>query len=137
MKITKKHIIIGIVVLVLAASAIANIVDPNPKQPASSSPPLPEPPKLEEWQTKNNRLMAYVMMQEYVKKNLKAPATAKFGSTVDYGVSVTQGENYVYLVDSYVDSQNTFGANIRTYFSGTIQQISKDEWLPLSLEFQE
>ena len=123
--------------MVLVASAIANIVDRSPKQPIASFVPEPEPPKLEEWQTKNNRLEAYVMMQEYVKKNLKAPATAKFGRTVDQGVSVLQGENYTYSVESYVDAQNEFGANIRACFSGTIQQISEDEWLPLSLDFQE
>jgi hypothetical protein len=94
-------------------------------------------PILEEWQKNNNRLDAYIMMQEYVKQNLKAPATAKFGRTIDSGVSVTQGENYTYTIISYVDAQNEFGAMLRNYFWGEIKQVGKDEWLPLSLEFRQ
>ncbi|MDR2097662.1 MAG: hypothetical protein LBP37_04000 [Spirochaetaceae bacterium] len=95
------------------------------------------PAVLEEWQKTNNRFAAYVMMQEYVKQQLKAPSTAKFGRTIDTGVSVTQGENYIYTIKSYVDAQNEFGAMLRIYFGGGIKQIGKDEWLPLSLEFGE
>jgi hypothetical protein len=94
-------------------------------------------PVLQEWQKNNNRLAAYVMMQEYVKQSLKAPATAKFGRTIDTGVLIIQGENYIYTIESYVDAQNEYGAMLRTYFSGEIQQIGEDEWLPLSLEFWE
>jgi hypothetical protein len=91
----------------------------------------------EEWKTKNNRLEAYVMMQEYVKKDLKSPSTAKFGRTVDNGVIITPEIDQKYLISSYVDSQNDFGATVRTYFGGEIQQISEDEWLKISLEYGE
>ena len=40
-----------------------------------------------------------------------------------------------YEVNSYVDSQNSFGATIRTHFKGVIEK--GDKWYLESLEFQQ
>ncbi|MCK5608034.1 hypothetical protein KAR91_39505, partial [Candidatus Pacearchaeota archaeon] len=41
--------------------------------------------------------------------------------------------NQEYQINSYVDAQNSFGATIRTRFSGRIKQIGHDRWKLLSL----
>ena len=60
----------------------------------------------------DDKIAALVMAQKLVKGTLKAPATAEFASIVDS--QVTTIGDCSYRVVSYVDSQNSFGANIRT-----------------------
>ncbi len=61
---------------------------------------------------------AWVYMQSFVEDRLKSPKSADFPFAGARGVtSLGQGR---YKVQSYVDSQNSFGANIRTNFEGVI-----------------
>lgn len=55
---------------------------------------------------------AYVVSQNYVRDVLKSPSTAEF----PYG-SATESLPNVYQVRSHVDSQNGFGAMIRSNYS--------------------
>jgi len=62
---------------------------------------------------------AYFYGKEYVKKSLKAPSTAKFGS---YGnSSVYHYTGCKFVVKGYVDSQNSFGAMLRSNYSVTLK----------------
>ena len=49
-----------------------------------------------------------------VKEKLKSPSTANFPSYSTWNVSKSGN---TYSVSSYVDAENGFGAEIRTYFS--------------------
>ena len=71
---------------------------------------------------------AYVIAQDLVSKRLKAPSTAKFPKS-DY----TNGPviNKSVEIKSYVDSQNAFGAMIRTNYSIRIKQTG-DDWADTS-----
>jgi hypothetical protein len=60
-----------------------------------------------------NDSIARMCAKNYIEANLKAPSTADF-PWFDWQVKKT-GENE-YLVKSYVDAQNSFGAQIRTNF---------------------
>jgi len=86
------------------------------------------------WKTTDNSTMAYIMMEDFVKGRLKAPSTAKFPGILD-GRSdhISYLGNQKYRINSYVDAQNSFGAMIRTRFSGVIEQISRDRWVLRSL----
>lgn len=64
---------------------------------------------------------ACYMAQEMIKKQLKAPSTAKFESCPtdmypDRGVTVKYFGNQTYEIYTYVDAQNSFGAMTRTDF---------------------
>jgi len=90
------------------------------------------------WKTKDNKIMAYIMMERFVKRRLKAPSTAKFPSVFDGQLDhVTSLGGQKYRIVSYVDAQNSFGAKIRVRFVGVIQQISDDEWQLISLDLLE
>lgn len=70
-------------------------------------------------------LLAYNYAENALKKNIKSPSTAEFPSVTTkkshtYEISFTDEDNCEYSIDSYVDSQNGFGAMIRTDFSVTI-----------------
>ena len=66
--------------------------------------------------------LAYIWSQYYVKMHLKSPNSAKFPSqlwTNDVRVSYLGDGRY--KVRSYVDSQNSFGAMIRTHYTCELQ----------------
>lgn len=65
---------------------------------------------------------AWVYAQRFVTDRLKAPATAvfPFGGATKHVKPLGGGR---YRVDSYVDSQNGFGATIRQPFHLVVQQL--------------
>ena len=76
--------------------------------------------KLEQKQ-QGNVHGAWAYMQIFVEKRLKSPKSADFpfGGGTYHTKDLGNGR---YEVNSYVDSQNAFGANIRTHFDGTIKR---------------
>jgi hypothetical protein len=68
-----------------------------------------------------DKSMAWVMAEAFVKSGLKSPSTASFGSVwgsdyQDYEKCVTALGDNTYVVAGWVDSQNGFGATLRTDF---------------------
>jgi hypothetical protein len=80
--------------------------------------------------------MAYSVSQEFVKDFLKSPASAQFGSECKVMV---EDDQKTYHITAYVDSQNAFGAMLRTNFMiklkyvGSIPQ-EKSSWLLLDYQ---
>ncbi|MEI7723487.1 MAG: hypothetical protein WCK09_00425 [Bacteroidota bacterium] len=62
------------------------------------------------------KLSVYGVAEQYVKQHLKSPSSAQFPETSEKLRHVVNTGNEVYLVDSWVDSQNSFGAMLRTKF---------------------
>jgi len=73
-----------------------------------------------------DKLGAWVAAQQFVLDRLKAPRTAKWpwASTDEL---VTYLGNREYLINAYVDAQNSFGALIRTYFTCRVRDDG-DRW---------
>lgn len=65
------------------------------------------------------RIAAYNTAVQYVSKNLKSPATAKFSKSWEDGTVITNIDS-LYTVQLQVDAQNTFGALIRNTFTVTM-----------------
>ena len=87
------------------------------------------------WKTGDRSTMAYIMMKDFVKEKLKSPSTAVFPSD-SYKLHVKPLPNQTYEISSYVDSQNSFGALIRTKFHGRVRKVSSSKWALISLEFE-
>lgn len=62
---------------------------------------------------------ACFMAQKFVRDQLKAPSTANFAPCREPD-SVVMGNGRVWQVESWVDAQNSFGAQIRTYFTAQL-----------------
>lgn len=73
---------------------------------------------------------AFVRCQRYVRDRLKAPATADF-PFLDR--RTWKFDDDVYVVKSYVDAQNSFGAMLRTNWHCKVQYVGGD-WKLLELE---
>ena len=72
----------------------------------------------------HNQFEAYSYAEQFVEKQLKSPSTAEFPGISEKNSHITKITEDKYKIDSWVDSQNGFGAQIRTNFSCTI--IFKD-----------
>jgi hypothetical protein len=60
------------------------------------------------------KLNALVVSRSFVKEKLKSPASSEFGNSTDL---VTQPNDTTFIIISYVDAQNSFGALIRSNYS--------------------
>jgi hypothetical protein len=67
---------------------------------------------------------AWAAMQMFVKRRLVSPKSADFpfGGVKYHVTDLGDGR---YLVKSYVDSQNVYGANLRTHFEGVVQETEE------------
>lgn len=88
------------------------------------------------WRAQDNSAMAYLMMEEYVEQRLKAPASAEFPGAMDKRNHTQRLADQQYRITSHVDAQNGFGAQIRTGFSGVIEQVDETTWQLVSLEIE-
>ena len=75
---------------------------------------------------------AYVMAEVFVKRQLRAPATAKFAPFRE--ATVTDLGDGRWYISAYVDAQNAFGALIRTPFQATLKYVGNDQWQAESIE---
>lgn len=67
----------------------------------------------------------YKSAKEEVLKKLKSPSTAKFA---DFSkIKYRDHKDGTYIIESYVDSQNSFGATVRTKFRCTITKYGMCE----------
>ncbi|MGC3938753.1 hypothetical protein ACOTTU_13190 [Roseobacter sp. EG26] len=79
--------------------------------------------------------LAYVMIQEDVRRSLRAPSTAEFPGR--YGAGTRNMGNCVYQIVGQFDAQNGFGAMIRGTFTGTTEYFpDSGSWRTLTLDVQ-
>lgn len=71
-------------------------------------------------------LMACIMAQDFVKSKLKAPSTAEF--QMCYKATTTYQGSQNYYTTGYVDSQNGFGAMLRTEYTVKIVDNQDGYW---------
>ncbi len=80
---------------------------------------------------------AYNLSKDYAKQNLKSPSTASYPGLFESKDHVKDLGNGRYQINSWVDSQNGFGATIRTKFSCVMVKKSGDRWGIENLKFNE
>jgi hypothetical protein len=74
------------------------------------------------------KVEAYTMAETFVKRHLKAPATAQFPWITDSEVTIQQLPGNQWRVSAYVDSENSFGAKIRSQYDCTMKWAGGDRW---------
>ena len=68
--------------------------------------------------------IAFMKSQLFVKEQLKAPHTAEFPG-IDEN-SITDLGDHTYIINSYVDAQNSFGASIRNRYRVKLRYTGGD-----------
>jgi len=106
--ITKKIILGGIILIVVLVAGL------------DSSTPTPVVSQVEQIASlKKNDFAKLAKMN--VEIMLKSPSTAKFNTS-----PTVKLEDKTYSIDSWVDSQNSYGATVRSYWSAKAHYIGKD-----------
>ena len=99
----------------------------------SQSPKL-EQPAQQEAKQEHDAISAYVMAQDFVSNQLKAPSTAKFPTySKNYVTDLGEGK---YTITAYVDAQNSFGAMMRNNFICTVHYVGNNKWACDNLEMR-
>ena len=113
-------IILGVIVLWIAVFVLSNLGQ-NSSTTTSSS---------------GDSIGAWVVCEKFVKDRLKSPASAEFPPNYSsYTKNLTDKK---YEVSAYVDSQNSFGASLRTKFTCTVEyQPQTDKYKLIDLVFEE
>ncbi len=79
---------------------------------------------------------AYAFMQDAVRRSLKAPSSASFPWMSDIKVVSISLARCEFGIVGYVDSQNGFGAMLRTYYQGEVRHSPEnDGWAVTKLQF--
>lgn len=65
--------------------------------------------------------LSYNYAEKYVKNKLKSPSSAKFPSLFERQNHISKISDTEYKINSWFESQNSFGTMIRTRFSCTIK----------------
>jgi len=81
------------------------------------------------------KLEAYVASQLEVENYLKAPATADFPVFEDTFVYQVDDKNF--NIRAWVDSENSFGAMIRTTYTCKVEYLGNDKYRVYDINFEE
>jgi hypothetical protein len=123
--------IIGVLFLIGFLGSLFSEKDSTTTETENNSNSVP----TKSWREQDNSIMAYIMMEDFVKQQLKAPKSADFPGILDGRAEhVKYLGNQKYRIVSYVDAQNSFGASIRNNFIGEIEQTSEDHWKLIMLD---
>ena len=110
---------LGYVALFFVLLVIGTIISALPG--GEDSPDAAPDPVVE-----HSQVEAYGICRQFVRDRLKAPRTAKFPSGGSEGA--THMGDGKYVVRSYVDAENSFGAMLRNHFVCTVQWTGGDSW---------
>lgn len=83
----------------------------------------------------HDKSTAWIMTQDFVEKRLSSPSTAEFPNSSNSGVEIKQSST-TYNINGFVDSENGFGAMIRTNFQAEVRYDGGGTWSLISLEFE-
>lgn len=67
--------------------------------------------------TEHSKFLAYNYAEDFIEQRLKSPSTAEFPGVSEKDRHITDLGGGEYQINSWVDSQNGFGAMIRTNWS--------------------
>jgi hypothetical protein len=81
----------------------------------------------------NDNSKVWVLAKHEVESRLKSPSSAKFPSQSEANISEV-GDKYI--VKSYVDAENSFGASIRNKFTVTLRKNSSGKYIVESVNIE-
>ena len=79
---------------------------------------------------------AYAFAETFVDARLKAPSTAEH-ATPSHARITANKDRTLFEVSSYVDSENSFGAKIRSQYTVKMRyDVASDKWFLLDLKLE-
>jgi hypothetical protein len=99
------------------------------------APPSPESRRLKHCGD-SGKIEAYTIAQIQIEKELKAPGSASFPLEKSASVRFDNTNDCLFVIQSYVDAENTFGAKLRNQWEASVlYNPHLDTWKVLSARF--
>lgn len=105
-------------ILIISVLALWNYANNNSRP---SSPSSYKPKSEKSYNTYHSPSYAYIQAETFIKKKLKSPSTAEFPGVFEKKDHIVSMGGSKYKISSWVDSQNSYGAMMRTNFSCVIE----------------
>ena len=86
--------------------------------------------------TDDEKAFAWTAALDVVTRNLKAPSTAKFPFSY-HNEDIKKIGSSSYVVNSYVDAENSFGAKIRSFFTVKVKKTGANSYIVEDLQMSE
>jgi hypothetical protein len=131
---TVGFVIIGGLMLMIAYVVVATLTGP-PIFPSSNE--TPRAPQVATPRVEHSRSGAYSVCKQFVTNRLRAPKTAEFPSLSASDHQITAYTDGEYRVTSYVDSQNAFGALIRSTYVCEVKHQAGSKYLLQNIKIGE
>jgi hypothetical protein len=110
-------------ILVIGLVAVGFLVWDFVSSPSTKT-PKPRPVASQVKDDRVEKFVAYDVAIDMIRDNaLVAPSTAKF-QKFDYGL-VRIVDDCTWIINAYVDSQNSFGAMVRTHYRAKIMLVKR------------
>ncbi|MCF4151791.1 hypothetical protein L2W58_08240 [Dethiosulfovibrio sp. F2B] len=123
--------IVAVLIPLMIAVSFATADKPQPVQVEPSAREQHKKPSVPQKDI-GDEIGAFIWSKTFVKDYLKAPSTADFPF---FDRESTQLNDSTWVIKSYVDSQNSFGAIIRTRYIATMHYKGNDHWELLDIHF--
>lgn len=123
---------VGCFVMVILAISIFAIIGFYTNENSTNTSSQSAQPAHED---KADEMEAIIMAEKIVKQKLVSPSSAKFPRSSE--TTAVKVDEDTWVISSYVDSQNKFGAMLRTYYIAKVKYLGNDKWQLLDLEFYE
>lgn len=105
------------------------------KQWEEANPPKgPTPEEIAAKAEFSDSVDARVWAKSFVEQRLKAPATAKWQNPADVAAARVKGTKNKWIVQGYVDSQNSYGAMLRMQYWATVNKNPNDSWSLIKMQ---
>lgn len=89
------------------------------------------------WDKADHGTIALTQVQNFVERQLKAPGTAVWPGMFESLDHVAAAGNQRYLIRSWVDAENSFGAKLRNRFTAVVKEVTPDQWKLEYLKFDD
>ena len=128
--------IVAIIVVFAVVIGFRAIFSMGRNQPSPQPAPAPAPVVVKPDTPENqDPYTAFGISKKFMERQLKAPASAKWPSFSDDRVDVGFAQkSQLWIVKSYVDSQNSYGALIRTLYVISLEYIPGEGWKMADLQ---
>lgn len=112
------------------------VAAPTTTAPTTTVVPVDQLLTFEDRMSDDQALSAYNVCKQFVERQLTSPGSAEYPDFFDNDdeVRITLLADNNYRVNSQVDSDNAFGASLRSFFECTVDYQGDDQWQLVDLQ---
>lgn len=125
---------ISLIMMIIIISIVYSYISDGLKKEKSDTQvvttPVTTPPPTSNWKNENNSTMAFIIMKDFVKKDVNSKSMY-FPMMTDATIRIL--DNQKYMIRSWVEYENKSGDLKKAQYVGVVMQTDKESWKLISL----